>query len=156
VGECSFPISWTQFGRWAFPFWQAMLMRREAQCSSGSIFWWLPVLSRLRLLEKMWRKQPQVNWKRGESAEMWCFPISDVLSPSHISRIKFIYRKIRQIFLSWTEDSKTTLALISKQRGNASSEESASQWRCSVSKDKFFPGCKHCYTIYNIILLFIL
>lgn len=102
--------------------------------------------------KKQLRKLPQVNWKRDASVEMWYFPIINVLSPSHNSRIKFIFHKIRYVFLSWTEDSKTMLAFISKQRGNASSEESVSQWRYFVSKDKFFSVYKHCYTICNIIL----
>lgn len=151
-------MSWTQFGRRDFDFWQAMLTRRETLCSQSSVFWWPPVMSLLRLLKKkkQLRKPPQVNWKRNASVEMWYFPIVNVLSPSHNSRIKFIFHKIRYVFLSLTEDSKTMLAFISKQRGNASSEESVSQWRYFVSKDKFFSVYKHCYTICNIILLFIL
>lgn len=107
-----------------------------------------------KILEETAPGELEEGWKWGNVI----FPNLDVLSPSHVSRIKFICHKIRKAFLSWKNTWEKTLALISKQRENANSDQSESQWRCFVWKDMgfFFFFCKHCYTIYNIILLFIL
>lgn len=64
MGEYSFPVSWTQVGRWAVAFWQTTSVLLEQCLLVASC-----ALS-LKAAEKSWRKQPQVNWKKGESAEM--------------------------------------------------------------------------------------